>query len=322
MDTFVSSQPATRSLPLVSVIIPVYNRDDYIEEALDSVLQERYPNLELVVIDDGSTDNSKAVIEAWAERHQQKLPVRFVSRPNKGFVPTLNELILLSRGEYVVFFGSDDCLMDNGIAARYEYLQQNPHKLMVVGDCCVIDSDTRITHESAYVGVGKANKADMLSDDGLKKHTLLNGYYPGATLMARKEAYERYGLYDERYSAEDWVYYVRLVAHKHLGFLNQRVAGYRVHDSNMCASRTQLKIAYEQLDLMPKLWSEYQGIYKLYLLQRMAIQLLYIPYLTAKFALLDRAEQSPWMQQLLNGLLGLKSALLQLPGLRSARSAS
>jgi alpha-1,3-rhamnosyltransferase len=118
----------TTTYPLVSIIIPVYNRADYIEEALNSVFQEEYPNLEVVVIDDGSTDNTKDIIEHWMSKQKGSLLTQFISRENKGVVATLNDLIEASKGQYIVFFGSDDCLLNNGIIKRYEYLQKHPEK--------------------------------------------------------------------------------------------------------------------------------------------------------------------------------------------------
>ena len=277
--------------PLVSVIIPVYNREDYIVEAMDSVLAEQYPNLELILIDDGSTDRSREVIEAWIEQHQAQLPTYLYSRPNKGFIPTLNELITRANGQYIVFFGSDDRLANNGIIKRFEYLRANPSKLMVVGDCTLIDGDSRQLHESAYVDIGRVDKQTLLTDHGLKKFMILNGYVPGATLMADKRIYEEFGLYDESLHAEDWVFYIRVVAYNRLGFMDTVVSDYRKHDNNMCFSNVQLTQAKEQLALSFKMIPEFKGVYRLYLLQRIMFQLLYVPYLAFKFKMLDWYNQ-------------------------------
>lgn len=311
---------ALADYPLVSVIIPVYNREDYIEEALDSVLAEEYPNLELVVIDDGSTDRSADLIRVWAEQHKDRLPTNFLSRPNIGFVRTLNELITRSAGEYIVFFGSDDCLKNNGILKRYHYLRANPGKKMVVGDCNLIDGTSQVIHASAYEAVGRSDKTLMATDEGLIRYTLLNGYYPGATLMADKTIYDEMGLYDTQYSAEDWPFYSRVVIRRQLGFLDEVVAAYRVHDGNMCFSRTQLKIAREQLRQMFTLFGDYHGSYRWLLMGRILYQLAYIPYLQLKFDLLDLANPpsdkasgglSKIAGWLLQSVLQLKKALLQ-----------
>lgn len=310
-DGPMSSEQET-GYPLVSVIIPVYNRDDYIEEALDSVLAEDYPNLELVVIDDGSSDNTASVIQAWAKRNAHRIPMDFYSRENRGFMPTLNELIERSHGQYIVFFGSDDCLRNNGIRQRYDYLQAHPDKRMVVGDCHLIDSQGQVIHPSAYVAIGKADKQLMGTDEGLIQYTLLNGYYPGATLMADKRIYQEMGLYDLRYSAEDWPFYSRVVARRRLGFLNSVVSAYRIHDNNMCFSRTQLKIAKQQLhQMVTQLWGEYQGKHRLWLAQRVVYQLAYIPYLSLKFDLIDAANGNNKLAAgVLNTVLWLKSAVM------------
>jgi hypothetical protein len=174
-------------------------------------------------------------------------------------------------------------------------------------------------HASAFIEIGKANKELMKTDEGLIEYTLMNGYYPGATLMADKAIYREFGLYDTQYSAEDWPYYSRVVAKGRLGFLDEIVSAYRLHNSNMCFSRTQLKIAKEQLHQMFTLLPVYTGKHRGLLLQRMLYQLFYIPYMTIKFELLDFTETNKdkplsWQEKVasstLNTLLGLKTLVM------------
>ena len=292
---------------LISVIIPVYNRADYIEEAMASVIAESLvtPNLELVMVDDGSTDNTLAVMESWIAQYQAStsspIPIILRSRSNRGFVPTLNELITLARGNTIVFFGSDDVLVPGGIAARWAYLQANPEKLMVLGDAALIDGQGQITHASAYAGVGMANmtelrRADAQSDDVFRRHLVLNGYVPGATLMARKAVYERFGLYDENFHAEDWVYYARIAAHNPdkcvVGFLDHVVAQYRMHDNNMSMTPLQLTHSCEQLSLLPGMLVSYPWRFKGVVLKRLLFQCLYVPYLWLKFSQKPKAGKN------------------------------
>ncbi|MGD9581659.1 MAG: glycosyltransferase [Vampirovibrionia bacterium] len=288
--------------PLISVIIPVYNTEKYIEQALNSVLDEDYPNKEIVIINDGSTDNTAYVIENWINRHKNDINIIFKSRKNKGVTKTLNELIDISNGEYIVFFGSDDCLKNNGISKRYEYLTQYPDKLMVWADCDVIDSNGNILFTSALVSIGNANKKLLLSDDGLKKYMTLNGYSPGATLMAKKKVYEMLGKYDESLHTEDWVYLIKACAYNVLGYVDETVASYRLHKSNTCYSEKLILIAQEQLQVAiksPRYFKEFK--YKFYLLLKIVYMLIFIPYLSLKMKLLGLSEK--YKQQKILGII-------------------
>jgi alpha-1,3-rhamnosyltransferase len=80
------------SNPLISVLIPLYNRADYITKTLDSLLNDSYPNTEILVLDDGSTDNSFSVVQQWASQHTH-VKLQLKTRPNKGLAQTIHELI-------------------------------------------------------------------------------------------------------------------------------------------------------------------------------------------------------------------------------------
>ncbi|MCB0350829.1 MAG: glycosyltransferase [Bdellovibrionales bacterium] len=96
------------SEPLISVVIPSYNHSQYIGQAIDSVFKQTYKNLELIVIDDGSSDNSVQVIKSALRRPPKKCKVQFISRPNKGAHHTINEGLELATGDYLTILNSDD----------------------------------------------------------------------------------------------------------------------------------------------------------------------------------------------------------------------
>jgi|GEM_PF-769416 len=276
------------NFPLISVIIPVYNREKYILQGLNSILEEDYPNKEIVLIDDGSKDSTDAIIKNWIEEHKNQISVIYKSRENRGMVKTLNELIDRSNGKYIVFFGSDDYLKNNGISKRYEYLRTHPEKLMVVADCNLVDGDNNQTHESALIGIGKVNKKLLLTDAGMKKFMILNGYIPGAVLMADKKVYEIMGKYDENLHVEDWVYYIRVVAKNLLGYVDEVVSAYRLHANNISYSKKVLLNAQDGLKVALETFHEFKELkYKFFMLLRILFLLIYIPYIRFKFKLLD-----------------------------------
>ena len=108
--------------PFISVILPAYNAAEFLNESIDSILHQTYQNFELIIVNDGSTDNTQAIIEQYADprikciQHDQ----------NKGLVNCLNEAITLSKGEYIVRMDADDIAFNNRIQLQVAYLNEHP----------------------------------------------------------------------------------------------------------------------------------------------------------------------------------------------------
>ena len=118
-------------LPLISVIVPAYNHEQYICVALESARQQTYPNIEICIIDDGSADATVARISGWVAKHQNDIPVTFLARENRGVTATLNELVDSSNGAYIAALASDDYLLPSSLSDRLNYLIENPQKRAV-----------------------------------------------------------------------------------------------------------------------------------------------------------------------------------------------
>jgi len=115
----------------VSVILPVYNAEIYIEEAVNSILAQTFKDFELIIINDGSTDASLDLLTKLAALDPR---VRLISRGNKGLIATLNEAIALAKSKYIARMDADDVALSTRLAKQYEFLQANP-KVAVLGTC-------------------------------------------------------------------------------------------------------------------------------------------------------------------------------------------
>lgn len=225
------------STPLVSVRIPSYNHGDYIRACLDSVANDNYPNKELVIMDDGSHDNTLEEINLWRKNNCPHFPVRIYTRPHRGICGTLNELIYKCKGKYLVSLASDDELAPGGIESRVNYLESNPQKSAVISDCFVINKKGQVIFESALSDMYNSDPSSYKKDNLLYKEIILNWSIPGPALMVKKSIYDQIGLYNENLPIEDWDFYLRMVSKNLIGFVDDKVAYYRVHDANTCGKQ-------------------------------------------------------------------------------------
>jgi len=222
--------------PLVSIVIPVYNHEKFVEQALDSVLAEKYPHKELCIVDDGSTDRSPEIVEEWITKHEKAFtrPILFERRKNSGIPKTLNYAISKCHGHYVVPLASDDKLLSGGIEARINFLLQHPKLRAVCSDCEVINADGELLYESGIEELHNGNKKRLSDPRWLLTELLLNWAMPGPVILYEKDAWKDIGGYNEDLVVEDWDFYLRLAERGWLGFLDCKVAQYRLHDRNVC----------------------------------------------------------------------------------------
>lgn len=123
--------------PLVSVITPAYNQAAYLRETIESVLAQKYPNFEYIVMDDGSTDNTRQILEEYAGR------IKWESHPNMGEASTVNKGFGMAAGKYVVVVNGDDPVLPGMIQQQVEYLESHPDILATYSDWMIIDEHSR-----------------------------------------------------------------------------------------------------------------------------------------------------------------------------------
>lgn len=223
---------------VVSVLIPLYNHEKYINECLESIKNQTYKNIEVIIVNDGSSDNSEQVIKLWIKNNAD-LKITYSSQENKGVTKTLNKMIGLAKGEYITLCASDDVLTSQSIEKRVEFLKNNPLLEACIGDANVIGTHSEFINESAMKSLFYANYKRL--QNNIVKELVLNWSVVGPTFLAKKSLYERVGLYDENLLVEDREFYLRLLANNILGFIAMPVAKYRVHTSNISRRNKKAK---------------------------------------------------------------------------------
>ncbi|GGD40677.1 hypothetical protein GCM10012288_13420 [Malaciobacter pacificus] len=219
-------------LPLVSILIPLYNHEKFIENTLESIKKDKYKQKEVLIINDGSNDNSHEIVLKWIEKNKKEINVIYKYRENKGVRITLNELISLSKGKYIIQFSSDDYLINNTISERVKILENNPSKLMLIADAIVVDDDDNKIFDSANFQLHSGKKENYFSDKTLKKEILYNWSVVGPVYMVNKRIYDKIGYYDPEIYLEDWDYAVRTISKNAILFFDEKVAAYRLHENN------------------------------------------------------------------------------------------
>ena len=214
----------TDSQPLVTVIIASYNHAPYIEQSIQSVLDQTYPNIELLVIDDGSPDDSVERIQ----RLQQAHGFDFRVQQNQGLTNTLNGAIARAKGSLIVPFGSDDIMMPDRIAVQVAYMDGKPEVGICAGNIELIDAEGNLFPEKRQRRDVPFRRLDF-EDMFLERKP----YPPAPTLMIRREALDKVGGFDPQIRLEDL--YIELKV-THAGYfidgLNVVMARYRKHATN------------------------------------------------------------------------------------------
>lgn len=209
--------------PLVSVVIPCYNHERFVQNSIQSVIDQEYENIELIIIDDGSKDGSVEKIQEMADACEKRfIRFDFRSRANKGLSATLNEALEWCRGKYYSALASDDEILSDKIKFQVEYLENNQDITAVFGGVQLIDKNN-IKLEKITSKTRSYDFKDIL----MHKHDL-----PAPTQMIRMKDIKKVGGYDSSLYIEDWYMWLKLSQHHRISYINQVFALYRHHDDN------------------------------------------------------------------------------------------
>ncbi|MDY6903909.1 MAG: glycosyltransferase [Thermodesulfobacteriota bacterium] len=217
--------------PLVSVIIPCYNRERYIQKTVDSVLQQTYPNIEVIAVDDGCTDNTREILD----RLREKVTVlEHPGRINKGQSAAINLGLRMAAGDYIAILDSDDLFLPDKIEKQVNYLEKRPEIGIVYTNGYGIDeNDNRLY--SFY--------DDNHSEPSNPEKVLMNCYFSlPSNALTRNVAFQTAGYFDESLrSAQDHDMAIRLCEVTQIGYLNECLFCYRRHQNSISSKNAELR---------------------------------------------------------------------------------
>lgn len=223
-------------MPEVSVIIPTYNSAGYVTQAIESVLRQTFRDFEILVIDDGSTDETEEVMRRYDP------VVRYIRQSNGGVAVARNRGIQEARGQYVAFLDADDTWFEDKLGQQIAALRITTHYRVCYSAFTLADSELKplATVQSKRVG-------STLED------LLLRGNIVGSicTVMCQRSLFEVTGGFDDRLSqCADWDMWVRLAAHTEFLYLHEPTVTYRQHGSNM--SRNAALLEHDSVRVLEK----------------------------------------------------------------------
>jgi glycosyltransferase involved in cell wall biosynthesis len=210
---------ARSEMPLVSVVVPTYNRAEYIAETIASILEQSYANIEIIVIDDGSTDDTRNVVRPFEPR------IRYVWQENAERGASRNHGLRLARGEYIAFLDSDDLWLPTKVQEGVHFLQAHPEIGLVYTDALQIDSEGR------ELRLLRANgPSGHVTDKLLEKNFVSIGTHLTRTALVNEIG----GYREERQlsGSEDWEMWVRLSLRTQFAYLPNATSKLRTHSAN------------------------------------------------------------------------------------------
>lgn len=211
--------------PLVTILMPAYNHANFVKEAIESLIEQDYENIEFYIINDGSTDNTHEVISKLFDKCKRRFTnFEYIHRPNKGLIPTLKELEQFITGEYMSLLYSDDIYTKERIQIQINELIQNKDYAMCYGNMLGIDETSKVVKKYK----NKHKKSGYIFND-----LMLRNIVTAPTVMMRTNVFKSVGGYDLNFDYDDYPLWLK-IAHTHkILYLDEYLVFYRMHGNNV-----------------------------------------------------------------------------------------
>ncbi|MBI4691726.1 MAG: glycosyltransferase [Nitrospirae bacterium] len=217
--------------PKISVIIPLYNHEKYIREAVYSALDQTFSDLELIVINDGSQDNSEAIVKGIKDDR-----IKYIYQENQGAHNAINRGIRIARGEYISILNSDDIYYKNRLEECLKILETDRSVFAVFSDMEIIDPEGNSSGftRGAEDNWKNHNPASSFKGENSIFLDLLAGNFlmTSSNLFCRKGIFDKIGYFSNFRYVHDYDFFLRLCYHYNAYFIGTPLLKYRIHDSN------------------------------------------------------------------------------------------
>lgn len=231
--------------PLVSIVTPCYNGENYIKKFIDSVLNQTYKNIELIIIDDGSTDNTKKIIEQYSEKFfDKKIYFKFFCQKNSGAAGAINKGLKIAKGKYLTWPDSDDFLKEDHIEKMSNFLEKNE-------DCDIVHCQVNLVNEKGEkisIYTKKNRKNFFFKDLILEKDVFFTG---GSYLLRMKkfdEVIPKRQIFESR-GGQNYQILLPMLWDNRIGYIDEALYCYYVREKSHSRKKLTFKESLERIDM-------------------------------------------------------------------------
>lgn len=221
---------------LVSIGVLVYNHGLYIEDCLTSLLQQDYPYMELIILDDASTDNSREIIANYYEKlkHRFKNVIFIRHKRNCGIIPrNMNELLKYVQGDFCKWFSGDDIMCPQCISSLVNCMYMHPEASVIYSNGYVINDKFKVGN--SIINRRKILLSKPISDTCMNtfRRLMCGNMIPAPGAMFRRSVFMEYGSYDEMIPYEDYEYWIRISRKERFYYLDENLFYYRRTENSL-----------------------------------------------------------------------------------------
>lgn len=217
--------------PLVSVGVACYNHQKYVSDFLQSLLDQTYTNIEVIIADDCSSDNSVSIIKSYLPKLEKKFTnvILKVNKTNLGITKNSKNLMRAATGKYYKSMASDDVFYPKAIEKMVEFMEEHEECDLLLANVLFVGDSYKYKSNGGVIGKGYKNSIkDKLESERLCYNLLEKDFIYAPGVMIRKAAIEKYGYYDENMITEDYEYWLRLSSRgARFGYIDEPLIYYR-----------------------------------------------------------------------------------------------
>ncbi len=235
--------------PFISICIPTYNRGKFLKEAIESALSQTYKNYEIIVVDDGSTDNTEEIVLGF---NSDK--IRYFKKAHSNCPDTRNKTLMESKGEYIIWLDDDDIFAENLLEVYVDYVNKYPDADIFYCHLLLFDEQSGIFNEWIYQDWYKRK-------DEIVAHLIKGQPNPQPSSLISRKVLNDIGFYDISINvSSDYDFYSRIIITKKYEFklVNQLLYKYRYHGGNICYNALGKPSNYYDTKTLRKLISAYE----------------------------------------------------------------
>ncbi len=252
MDATLTTHKSSSIQPLVSVVMPSYNRVHYIEQAIKSVITQTYKNLELIIIDDASTDTTTSIVAEYIKKDDR---IRYSkNEKNSGISKSRNNGVALAHGEYVAMLDSDDAWIDpQKLEKQMAFFAKQEIASKPLG---ILGTWIQKMDDTGTLG----EKIAFLTDDtSIRKNILYKNPIAQSSVILKTDIIKKAGGYDETIvTMDDHDLWLRMAQISQIAVLPEYTTGYRIHSGGI-TKKKKIKVATEELRIILKYKKYYPG---------------------------------------------------------------